>query len=172
MWWLRQHFSLAKLFSCPYVESCRWQFHNGSCSSKIARTLCLHKRSFWKKLLWADHREIIVFHCLGHVLACPIWKQTQNTEQRGNNSHVLEDEADLLGDLEKDYRLRFLKSGPKGGKTWGENNEMNMSKQHLDRLEPGTKIKCVVIKTWKVNKMNGCLNGDIKETTLDTWYNF
>lgn len=51
-------------------------------------------------------------------------------------------------------------------------NEMYMSKYHLNGLKPGTKIKCVVIKTGEVNKTNGHLNADIKEMALETWHNF
>lgn len=61
----------------------------------------------------------------------PIWKQKQNPGQRGNNSYVLEDEAELLGDLEKVYRLIFSR-WPQGRKNMtGKKNEMNLSKYHL-----------------------------------------
>lgn len=115
-------------------------------------------------------REIIVFHRLRHALPNPIWKQKQSPGQRANNSHVLEDEAGLLGDLEKVYRLIFFQVASREEKhdrkkKWDESEQ-------ISSLKPGTKIKWVVIKTWKVNKMNGCLNGDIKATTLEAWCNF
>lgn len=65
-------------------------------------------------------------------------------------------------------------AGPKGGKTWRggkkKKKKMNMSK-YLNRSKPGTKIKYVVLKTWKINKINGCLNGNITETSLYTLFN-